>query len=97
MSNIDKIQEWYLSQCNEDWEHSFGIKIETLDNPGWRIEIDLSETLLENAKFTPVQVDYDSNTNWLTCFVEENKFKCACGPTMLDKGFELFLEWSKGI
>jgi len=28
------LQEWYLEQCNGDWEHEFGIKIETLDNPG---------------------------------------------------------------
>ena len=35
---FQRLQKWYKSQCNGDWEHSFGIKIETLDNPGW-IEI----------------------------------------------------------
>ncbi|MFD5200063.1 Imm53 family immunity protein [Streptomyces sp. NPDC058375] len=28
------LQGWYSAQCNEDWEHEWGGKIETLDNPG---------------------------------------------------------------
>ena len=27
------LQSWYQSQCDGDWEHEFGIRIETLDNP----------------------------------------------------------------
>lgn len=29
------LQKWYKSQCDGDWEHEYGIKIETVDNPGW--------------------------------------------------------------
>jgi hypothetical protein len=29
------LMQWYLAQCNQDWEHEFGITIATLDNPGW--------------------------------------------------------------
>jgi hypothetical protein len=37
MSCIERIQKWYLEQCNGDWEHSYGIEITTMDNPGWYI------------------------------------------------------------
>jgi len=32
---MERIQDWYRRQCDGDWEHSYGVKIETLDNPGW--------------------------------------------------------------
>ncbi len=42
------LSAWYRSRCNEEWEHSYGITIDTLDNPGWTIRIDLAETPLED-------------------------------------------------
>ncbi|UCH44768.1 MAG: hypothetical protein JSV11_10785 [Nitrospiraceae bacterium] len=42
MNNFDRLNRWYINQCNGDWEHQYGIVIETLDNPGWRVKIDLT-------------------------------------------------------
>jgi hypothetical protein len=39
MNELRQIQDWYKSQCNGEWEHSCGLSIETLDNPGWRVQI----------------------------------------------------------
>ncbi len=41
------IVDWYTSHCDGDWEHEQRIRISTLDNPGWRIWANLSETELE--------------------------------------------------
>ena len=41
---LERLQRWYLYRCDGDWEHSFGITIETLDNPGWMVTIDLQDT-----------------------------------------------------
>lgn len=30
---------WYVSHCDGEWEHGYGITIETLDNPGWAVNI----------------------------------------------------------
>jgi hypothetical protein len=38
------LQRFYQEQANGDWEHTYGIKIETVDNPGWWICIDLADT-----------------------------------------------------
>jgi Immunity protein 53 len=32
---LTQLQSWYVAQCNGDWEHTCGISIETVDNPGW--------------------------------------------------------------
>jgi hypothetical protein len=34
----------YEAQCNGDWEHGFGASIDTLDNPGWLLKVDLAGT-----------------------------------------------------
>jgi hypothetical protein len=46
MSSLRSLEDWYASRCDGDWERSFGITIETLDNPGWAVRIDLAETRL---------------------------------------------------
>jgi len=45
------IQKWYKSQCNGDWEHEYGVKIETVDNSGWYVTINLMDTNLEGIFF----------------------------------------------
>src|SRR4051812_33664431 len=40
------LQWWYLAQCNDAWEH-FGVGIGTLDNPGWSVRVELTDTSLE--------------------------------------------------
>jgi Immunity protein 53 len=37
---FDRLQVWYLAQCDGDWEHRHGVTIGTLDNPGWSLRID---------------------------------------------------------
>ena len=54
MNAPQSIQEWYISQCNGDWEHCYGIKIDNIDNPGWAVKIDLHDTEPEDAAFDQV-------------------------------------------
>jgi hypothetical protein len=32
--DFEWLQEWYAGRCNGDWEHSFGVSTDSLDNPG---------------------------------------------------------------
>ncbi|HEY0134050.1 MAG TPA: Imm53 family immunity protein, partial [Nannocystis sp.] len=52
-----RLQTWYASMCDGDWEHRFGVRITTLDNPGWHVRIDILETGLEIDEFVAVRVD----------------------------------------
>jgi hypothetical protein len=31
---LDFLHRWYAAQCDGDWEHEFGIRLTTPDNPG---------------------------------------------------------------
>ena len=44
MKELEWLEQWYEKTCDGDWEHIYGISIDTLDNPGWRVRIDLRET-----------------------------------------------------
>lgn len=54
MDNIRKLQRWYNKQCNGSWEHQYGVSIDTLDNPGWTVVIDLVGTDLESMRMEPI-------------------------------------------
>jgi hypothetical protein len=86
------LQEWYLVQCNGDGEHEYGVEIGTLDNPGWRVEVDLVGTSVERGDFASIKVERSDN-DWLFCEVVERKFKIACGPSNLAEALEAFRKW----
>jgi hypothetical protein len=65
MDNIlTRLQDWYRSQCDGDWERQYGIKINTLDNPGWQVQIELNDTPLKSAAFTTVEDRYEDDVEW---------------------------------
>lgn len=81
---IELLQAWYVRECNGDWEHSFGVKIETLDNPGWLVTIDLAETDWEDLEVKR-QVDERSETDWVQHEVLDRKFVGCGGPGNLEE------------
>ena len=64
MTTINRPQCWYASQCGGDWEHHFGVKIDTLDNPGWRVVIDLVGTNLDAMVFAE-RPNLELETDWI--------------------------------
>ena len=63
MELLDWLTDWYASNCNQDWEHTYGISIATLDNPGWSIEIDLIDTQLEGRQLSEISMK-NSDIDW---------------------------------
>ncbi len=92
MRVLQQIMNWYGTQCNEDWEHSFGIKIDTIDNPGWSVLIDLQETSLANKAFVELDIKR-TEEDWLYCAVSNGKFNGAGGVGNLAELLCTFLEW----
>lgn len=100
MGTLKELQDWYKSQCNDDWEHSYGVKIDTLDNPGWSVTIDIADTDFEGVTFRQVEYGVGANgmasgENWLTCKVENGKFVGYGGPHKLEEILTIFLNWAK--
>jgi len=89
---LERLQKWYLARCNGKWEHSWGVEIGTLDNPGWRARIDLNATPKENAVFAHVE-NHRSESDWIVYWAEKKRFHIACGPENLAEAINLFIDW----
>ena len=90
---LAELQRWYEDQCDGQWEHAFGVRIETLDNPGWSVEIDLADTRLAGRAFPAIREMAPAH-EWLVCEVLEKKFRGAGGPPMLRRILREFLDWA---
>lgn len=96
MDVLQEIQNWYSQQCDGDWEHSYGITIDTLDNPGWTVRIDLFDTDCLNRPFQQIaRGDSESDQDWIYCKVESNQFLGTSGPKNLNEILGIFLHWAK--
>jgi hypothetical protein len=79
---LSLLQEWYKSQCNGDWEHDFGVKIETLDNPGWYVIIDLEDTDLEDINVSETADVADDD--WYNIQTKDKKLICSSDANKLE-------------
>jgi hypothetical protein len=102
MDDLIWLTRWYTSQCNGSWEHQNGIKLYTLDNPGWTLRINLYETNLETRSFADQRHGAESGkhepanaASWWSCRVEGMEFRAACGPHDLPAVFSIFRNWAE--
>lgn len=87
--------KWYATHCDGKWEHQFGVRIETLDNPGWIVEVDLTETELAERSYASRTVNR-SQRDWLNCKVENQRFIGAGDVTKLTELIREFLSFAEG-
>ncbi|QDT02732.1 hypothetical protein K227x_11100 [Rubripirellula lacrimiformis] len=93
--SLDRLQQWYQSHCNGQWEHSNGVSIETLDNPGWSLRIDLSGTEYSGRKLDRIDNGISSaKRTWTARWIENDQFCAAGGPSTLPSLIESFFEWA---
>jgi Immunity protein 53 len=83
MTPIDRLSEWYRAQCNDVWEHSYGVSIGTLDNPGWLVKIDIVGTNLEGRTFIAEERG------------DPEQFVAAGGAGNLTELLDVFLTWGE--
>lgn len=95
MDTILWLQEWYAAQCDGEWEHQQGVEIGTLDNPGWRVAIDLAGTALEETNFATVDETDTSADDWVYCEVAAGTFRGAGGPGNLLDILQIFRSWAE--
>jgi Immunity protein 53 len=92
MTITNWLQEWYLQACDGTWEHSHGIRIDTLDNPGWHVRIDLAQTPYANAVAREISLE-NSETDWLRCSLQGEQFNGYGDPGKLERIIQMFKEW----
>jgi immunity protein 53 of polymorphic toxin system len=90
---LKRLQHWYGAHCDGSWEHRYGVSIDTLDNPGWSLVVDLTDTELADRVFDEVRVERGGD-GWYRCKVFDRVFEGSCGPMGLNELIGVFLNWA---
>lgn len=88
---MNGIETWYKERCDGDWEHSYGVSITTLDNPGWNVEIDLLETPWSDLIRRFLRTER-SDSDWVQSEVKDGKFVGSGGIANLSEILNIFLQ-----
>ena len=92
MNLLNWLQNWYTQYCDGDWEHAERIKIQTLDNPGWRLNVNLEDTEYENKEFTTIK-DFRTEDDWIVCRIRDGRFDACGGSLNLEEIIKVFHDW----
>jgi hypothetical protein len=96
MNHLNWLESWFAEQCDGHWEHMYGVRVASLDNPGWSLEIDLAETPLEDVVRSRHFEERNEN-DWISYELKESKFLGHGGPRNLDELVRVFRQiWQKG-
>ena len=85
------LSDWYMMNCNGDWEHNYGVIIETIDNPGWHITIDTEDSVVKLNDIPWKFIERDKK-DWYGYKLQEGKFEASGDPSKLDYLINLFRE-----
>lgn len=73
----------------------FGVKIDNIDNIGWRVVIDLWGTTVQALPLEPIET-YRSEHDGVVIRREGENFDAACGPLNLGEVLHAFRVWVEG-
>lgn len=92
-SNLEWLEDFYLSLCNGDWEHGYGFSLENIDNPGWHFAFEVTDTFLEAQVFEPLLLER-SEEDWVHCRLEDDKWMGVGGARNLNEIIGYFRNWA---
>lgn len=92
---FDWLQRFFLSNCDGQWEHYYGCKIDTMSDPGWRLEFDLTGTLYSGATLDLLE-DQTGPLVWMKCEIVDGVFKAQCAPRQLGDCIQILRDVVEG-
>ncbi|AMN39790.1 Imm53 family immunity protein [Rhodoplanes sp. Z2-YC6860] len=98
-SLLAELADWHRRHCDGEREHWYGITIQTTDNPGWWMKVDLTGTALAGRGFDRVAEGVDDNGHpntprWLHCQVSGPIWHGAGDASRLEEIVSRFLRWT---
>jgi Immunity protein 53 len=98
---LSELAQWYTRHCDGEREHHHGITIQTTDNPGWWVKIDLTGTELASRTFAPILEGLDAagfpaRPHWLSCRLQDTTWHGAGDDSRLAEIISHFLDWARG-
>lgn len=94
-SPLDWLMAWYRSRCDGDWEHQHGVRIGTIDNPGWSLDVDIAETVHAGTSM-PQKLIERSENDWIFAEVKDDVFRARGGTGNLSEMINLFASFIEG-
>ena len=96
-NNLIWLLKWYYKQCGEKWDNGDrlngkGIQINTMDNPGWGLKINLEKAKMQNKSFEEINIER-SEQDWICCFVKDGMFRGYGGLTNFPEILQIFRNW----
>ena len=91
-NDLEWLDEWYQRQCNGNWEHTQGMRLQSLDDPGWQLTIHLSGTSAVNTRPQRLRM-VTRGGGWLACSIEAECFKGSGDPRKLEQIIGVFRRW----
>lgn len=92
LDSVTQLSQWYRSHCDGDWEHDDRIALRTVDNPGWRLTVNLQGTYGSIPELTRIEVEH-SAIDWYSCWLDGFRFEAAGGPENLPDMLNALCEW----
>jgi hypothetical protein len=103
-SLLAELADCHRRHCDGEREHWYGITIQTTDNPGWWVKVDLTGTVLAMRRFERVAEGVDNNgypsaPRWLHCQVSDcqvsgHVWHGAGDVSRLEEIVSRFLRWA---
>ena len=90
--SVFRLGQWYQSHCDGDWEHDERLTIRTVDNPGWRVTVNLQGTFEVIPAMSRIDVNRGEH-DWYTCWLDGSAFEAAGGPQNLPEMFDALVGW----
>lgn len=89
-----RLQNWYAAMCNGDWEHTYGVAITNIDNPGWSLKVELIDSYLYDVPFAEIKAER-AEDDWVICKVADGVFQAYGGTKNLTEMLTIFLDWAE--
>lgn len=88
------LEDYYLYNCDGDWEHSYGFTIQADLVQGWTVIIELKETELEDVTYYQDDQSGPTEENFI-CTLENGIFEAKGGLRSLQKILDAFIRIAK--
>ncbi len=80
--HLEALMGWYNANCDGDWEHSYGVKIETTEEGGWLFQADLADTAYATDDLARRE-SRRSDADWLVVEIHDGAYRASGGGCSL--------------
>jgi Immunity protein 53 len=91
---LGALQAWFAAHCDGNWEQEYGVTIETVEEPGWELRVDLVGTRLEGTVLGRQAVARAAE-DWCEMWCDGYTFYAVGGPHDLDELLRSFVSFAE--